>query len=95
MRVQRALPIPVLLDGIELCAWPSKDPEDVMDTAVELLHMGYAEYVAKAPFLPFDEGSVNRVRRVARCIIGTRTLDLDALCDTYFRRHGRPEDEAR
>jgi hypothetical protein len=88
-RIPRAQPMPVVVDGITVTHWPTGATDDV-DTTVELLCEAVATYAHQAPFLRFDEGDLDRARRLARAIIGDRSIDLDAVCVSYLRQYGRP-----
>lgn len=92
MRGLRSTPIPVVVEGIEIGTWPSMDPPDAHGYAVEMLKTAYEVYMSATPFVNFAEGPMDRARRLAKAIIGSRALDLDTVMLQYLRRYGMPGD---
>lgn len=88
-----APPLVIRVDGIEVAQWPEKPVKtrDLEDTALGCLLTGYATYVERAPFLRFDESSIDRLRRVAKVVVeGIPHLSAEVLVDRYLKLNGRP-----
>lgn len=90
---QRAEPTPIVLNGLTIGEWPSKEPTDVT-FVVDLVAACDMAYVEQAPFLNFAEGGLARVRRVARAVIGDRNFDVDEVMHAYHMTHGHPQETA-
>jgi hypothetical protein len=90
---------PVIVDGIEVMIWPARVSEaNQEEVALDCLFQAWETYKSKAQFVRFDEGAIDRLRRIAYAVVAAANasvpeftpVDALKLADRFCKLNGHP-----